>query len=876
MAGVVDEGPAGNGSWFSSAPPHRPGKGLWLWTGAIVFAAANAVLGQNILQNPGFEGGTEGWFIVGPGASIEAVAERPHSGAAAGRVFDRTSQYCGVAQSLLGLMQPGATYQCAAWVRLDHGTSQPISMVIRQTDESNNGKPRFQPLARMIATSNEWTRLSGRFTLDVSGKLADLIFYFEGPADGVDFFLDDVLITPAETVPEQPRPAQVEPSPPRDKAPKRAEGARWKGLPPVFALSVTLVSGILIGLPLGWLLARWRRGKRGGGGPLDQPPTGGEAPPEEGSQQEKMPGDGALTSDASPLSPGAPRSVRRLLWFTLSTSQFHRLKRGVWALSGVLVLLIFGERVVLRNAATNPGFESGIVGWRVHDGYGELTTSSERAHSGRQAAVTTQRPGYWAGPEQSLLRRLRPGRTYVCSAWVRVRNGDEEPVRMVIRQQDGRSRRPYNITSTTASSNSWCFFSGRFEYTAVEPVEELALYFEGPGKRVDLLVDDVRVVPDRFLLLRAPVGSAMAVLGGGLLLGLAGSKPRWSRNCGLGVVFLGLGLLTSWLVDHRLGVVVGRQPDYAKKFLALGFENVEKGDLLEIKGDIHEPTLYQGDGVRIYGNCTTNLAIVAKLAEIYGRVQGKVYFQGQRIKIMPKAELAGGLDSSGYVQRYGVIRSSDSARRSTRERVEIPRLSVIGSSDSDGRSTIVLSDQPFTRSFDAPQAVVSPEEIAAPRNRVPWSPGQAAGAPDTFQAGDMRTAWASQDPDGGPEWARLEYERPVEIAQVRVRETYNPGAIASVAAVLTNGSEVVLWQGVEPKGEAPFESEFNVTNRVVTGTIVIRLDSRRVPGWNEIDAVEVVGRDGSRQWAKSATASSYFGQGRSRDVNTLFRTRGPP
>jgi endo-1,4-beta-xylanase len=198
IAGVVDEGPAGNCSWFcqqmSSAPPHRPRKRLWLWTGAIVFAAATAGLGQNILQNPGFEAGTEGWFIVGPGASIETVTERPHSGAAACRVFDRTALYCGVAQSVLGLMQPGVTYQCSAWVRLDNATGEPISMLIRQTDESNNGRPRHQPLARIIATSNEWTQLTGRFTLDVRGTLKDLIFYFEGPAGGVDFLVDDVSI----------------------------------------------------------------------------------------------------------------------------------------------------------------------------------------------------------------------------------------------------------------------------------------------------------------------------------------------------------------------------------------------------------------------------------------------------------------------------------------------------------------------------------------------------------------------------------------------------------------------------------------------------------------------------------------------------------
>ena len=37
---------------------------------------------------------------------------------------------------------------------------------------------------------------------------------------------------------------------------------------------------------------------------------------------------------------------------------------------------------------------------------------------------------------------------------------------------------------------------------------------------------------------------------------------------------------------------------------------------------------------------------------------------------------------------------------------------------------------------------------------------------------------------------------------------------------------------------------------------------QRVAGWNEIDAVELIGRDGSRQWAKGANASSSYGASR--------------
>ena len=42
--------------------------------------------------------------------------------------------------------------------------------------------------------------------------------------------------------------------------------------------------------------------------------------------------------------------------------------------------------------------------------------------------------------------------------------------------------------------------------------------------------------------------------------------------------------------------------------------------------------------------------------------------------------------------------------------------------------------------------------------------------------------------------------------------------------------------------------------------MTIHLDTTRVPGWNELDAVELVGRDGSRQWATSADASSTYAE----------------
>ena len=71
-----------------------------------------------------------------------------------------------------------------------------------------------------------------------------------------------------------------------------------------------------------------------------------------------------------------------------------------------------------------------------------------------------------------------------------------------------------------------------------------------------------------------------------------------------------------------------------------------------------------------------------------------------------------------------------------------------------------------------------------------WSAGQATGAPDTANAGDQASAWAPAAQDGGEEWLELTYAAPIEVAQVLVRETYNPGAISKVSVILESGTEV--------------------------------------------------------------------------------------
>lgn len=155
-------------------------------------------------------------------------------------------------------------------------------------------------------------------------------------------------------------------------------------------------------------------------------------------------------------------------------------------------------------------------------------------------------------------------------------------------------------------------------------------------------------------------------------------------------------------------------------------------------------------------------------------------------------------------------------------------------------------------------AADGPAQALSPR---PWGPEQATGAPDTWpKSGDLTTAWASKTPDGQCEWLELTYDAPIRPAAVLVYETYNPGAVDRVTGYDASGKEVELWSGADPtpagseKGISviPVHPSFDLTR------IRVYVDSPKVTGWNEIDAVGLLDDAGTTHWAKSATASSTY------------------
>jgi endo-1,4-beta-xylanase len=156
---------------------------------ACLLSSASA---QNLLQNPGFESGTTGWSGYGS-VTLTASTAQAHSGSRSAYVRNRTAAWNGVAQSVLGVLQPGQTYRMSAWVRLAQAGSEPVKLTLQRTDASGST---WNTVANGTATSTGWTQLSGGYTHSITSAPNSLLLYLEGPAAGVEFYADDFVVEP--------------------------------------------------------------------------------------------------------------------------------------------------------------------------------------------------------------------------------------------------------------------------------------------------------------------------------------------------------------------------------------------------------------------------------------------------------------------------------------------------------------------------------------------------------------------------------------------------------------------------------------------------------------------------------------------------------
>ncbi len=139
-----------------------------------------------------------------------------------------------------------------------------------------------------------------------------------------------------------------------------------------------------------------------------------------------------------------------------------------------------------------------------------------------------------------------------------------------------------------------------------------------------------------------------------------------------------------------------------------------------------------------------------------------------------------------------------------------------------------------------------------------WSPLQATGVPNSTGGDDEATAWAPLEKNSGPEWLEVDFDPPLMAHAVRVHESFNAGALVELVLIGDAGEELAHIPVPRTSRQAPtvVEVGFAVPAAPVR-TVRLELDTSLVPGWNEIDAVELVGVT-ARAWAVDARASSFY------------------
>jgi sugar lactone lactonase YvrE len=125
-----------------------------------------------------------------------------------------------------------------------------------------------------------------------------------------------------------------------------------------------------------------------------------------------------------------------------------------------------------------------------------------------------------------------------------------------------------------------------------------------------------------------------------------------------------------------------------------------------------------------------------------------------------------------------------------------------------------------------------------------WAAVQAVGEPDTPECGDYGTAWASSGSDT-VDWLEVTFDVPVYVTEINIVQTFNPDQVVQVDAIDADGEleSIYTQEPVAVEDGCPYtlSLEGEATDYAVYGLRITVDQSVLGLGWNEIDAVEIVG-----------------------------------
>lgn len=152
--------------------------------------SVRAPVQSNVLSDGSFESSTGAWFSWD--GALTASNARSHGGAQSARLTNRSGNGP-IARSLVGVVTPGKSYAVSAWTSIGAAASANVNLTTKI--QCQGGSANYAWLAPPVAVADgAWVKLSGTLTVP-DCPLADLLMYAEGPAGGIDLYLDDVVVS---------------------------------------------------------------------------------------------------------------------------------------------------------------------------------------------------------------------------------------------------------------------------------------------------------------------------------------------------------------------------------------------------------------------------------------------------------------------------------------------------------------------------------------------------------------------------------------------------------------------------------------------------------------------------------------------------------
>ena len=163
-------------------------------------AASSALVSPELIPNPSFEGGHDGWMGFGDSHIIDAADA--HSGSRSILATNRQYTWEGPGYDIRSLVVAGAPYAVSAWVRNEFDSDSIILTLKTQC----SGEPTYTRLATRAVGAN-WMSIDASFFAPACGPLEaleELVVYVEGPAANRNLLVDDVSLRSAPVAASAP------------------------------------------------------------------------------------------------------------------------------------------------------------------------------------------------------------------------------------------------------------------------------------------------------------------------------------------------------------------------------------------------------------------------------------------------------------------------------------------------------------------------------------------------------------------------------------------------------------------------------------------------------------------------------------------------